>query len=295
MIGYSLAQDSGFQLRSKGFNLNLRSLSLLDMLKAYAFGFYNVALALQKLRVYAELRGGSNIDQFTQREFEQFHAAMKEECGNLELKHALNMTLGIESKYRSKTDPGVFTYGSDKYSYSDLLNDLDAIDISFSSELREELIFRLPSERMNYFEKHDLFGPEVAGAFPSSIDNIRNAGTCFAVEQWDACVFHLMRVLERGIQVLATKFNVPFQNATWHTTIQNIEASVRGMNSSFGADWKEQQKFYSEAASHFMFLKDAWRNHIMHLADVYDEGKALSVLRHVHELMQILAKRGLHE
>jgi hypothetical protein len=44
-----------------------------------------------------------------------------------------------------------------------------------------------------------------------------------------------------------------------------------------------------------MFLKDAWRNHIMHLSDVYDEGKALSVLRHVHELMQNLAKGGLHE
>ena len=44
-----------------------------------------------------------------------------------------------------------------------------------------------------------------------------------------------------------------------------------------------------------MFLKDAWRNHIMHLSDVYDEGKALSVLRHVHELMQILAKHGLYE
>jgi hypothetical protein len=67
------------------------------------------------------------------------------------------------------------------------------------------------------------------------------------------------------------------------------------MDSSFGADWKEQQKFCSQAASQFMFLKDAWRNHIMHLSDVYDEGKALSVLRHVHELMQILAKGGLHE
>jgi hypothetical protein len=67
------------------------------------------------------------------------------------------------------------------------------------------------------------------------------------------------------------------------------------MNSSFGVDWKEQQKFCSEAASQFMFLKDAWRNHIMHLSDVYDEGKTLSVFRHVQELMRTLAKSGLHE
>lgn len=95
--------------------------------------------------------------------------------------------------------------------------------------------------------------------------------------------------------MLATKFNVPFQNTTWHTIIEQIEASVRRMDSSFGVDWKEHQKFYSKAARHFMFLKDAWRSHIMHLSDVYDEGKSQSVLRHLHELMQTLAKDGLHE
>jgi hypothetical protein len=203
------------------------------------------------------------------------------------------MALGIESKYRSKKEGDRYPY--EKYAYPDLANDLAAIDISFSSELHEELIFRIASGKNDYFEKDDLFGPEVSSAFPSAADNIRNAGTCFAVEQWDACVFNLMRLLELGIRVLAIKFNVPFQNTTWHTIIEQIEASVRRMDSSFGADWKEQQKFCSQAASQFMFLKDAWRNHIMHLSDVYDEGKALSVLRHVHELMQILAKGGLHE
>lgn len=268
------------------------------MLKAYAFGFYKVALALQKLRVHAELSVGSTkIDEVVRPRFEEFLSLMKEECGNLELKHTLNMTIGFESKYRNRVEPAnlYFSLRSDKYTYSDLLNDLDALDISFSSELREELIFRLPSGRKDYFEKDDLFGQEVASAFPSSIDNIRNAGTCFAIEQWDACVFHLMRVLEHGIQVLATKFSVPFNNTSWNTIIEQIERGVRGMNSSFGADWKEQQKFCSAAASQFMFLKDAWRNHIMHLSDVYDEGKALSVFRHVKELMQTLAKGGLHE
>lgn len=172
------------------------------MLKAHAFGFYKVALALQNLRVHAELANGK-VDEFRRPLFEELLAMMKEECENLDLTHILNMTLGIESKYGSKVDPGKFSFRSHKYTYSDLLNDLDALDISLSSELREELIFRLPSEKKKYFAKEDLFGPEVASAFPSSIDNIRNAGNCFAVEQWDACVFHLMRVLEHGIQVLA--------------------------------------------------------------------------------------------
>jgi hypothetical protein len=44
-----------------------------------------------------------------------------------------------------------------------------------------------------------------------------------------------------------------------------------------------------------MFLKDAWRNYVMHTGDVYDEGKALSVLTHVRVVMQALAKGGLSE
>lgn len=118
--------------------------SLLDMLKAYAFGFYTVALALQALRVRANVFRDTNVnvDEYLKLEFEKLLAALKEECANLSLRHTLNMTLGVESKYRARAYPDKLTYSPDKYTYSDLWNDLDTLDISFSSELREELIFR---------------------------------------------------------------------------------------------------------------------------------------------------------
>jgi hypothetical protein len=69
-----------------------------------------------------------------------------------------------------------------------------------------------------------------------------------------------------------------------------------GQTPSFGADWKEQQKFCSQAATHFMFLKEGWRNHVIHVRDVpYDEGRARSVFGHVREFMQALAEGGLTE
>lgn len=208
------------------------------------------------------------------------------------------MVTSIESNYRNKVANAKSEayFGIAKpYTEADLVNDLNTLDMSFSNELRNGAIFRIASSRIVYFEKDDLFGLEVTNSFPSATEDIRNAGTCFAVEQWDASVFHLMRVLERGLRALANKFNIPFQNTTWHTVIEQIEAKVRRMDSSYGADWKEQQKFCAEAASQFMFLKDAWRNHIMHLGDVYDEGKALSVLTHVRMVMRALAQGGLNE
>src|SRR5688500_15545408 len=115
----------------------------------------------------------------------------------------------------------------DHYTENDLLSDLDTLEMSFRNELRGEMIFRIAPDKNRYFEKDNMFGSEVASAFPSAIDDIRNAGTCYAVEQWDASVFHLMRVLERGLRVLATKFNIPFLNTTWHTVIEQIESKVR--------------------------------------------------------------------
>ena len=281
MLSYSLAQDRGFQLGSKG-STHTASLSLLDMLKAYAAGFYEVAIVLQEMRVRARLNpSDTKIPSFIASQFNSLLTLIKAECKNLELNHTLGMAFSIEERYHRKAAEeigGVFGRG---YTEKDLLSDLDTLEMSFGNELGGQVIFRIASDKNSYFEKDDLFGSEVANAFPSATDNIRNAGTCFAVEQWDASAFHLMRVLERGLRVVAIRFNVPFQNATWNTIIQDIETSIGGINSSFGADWREQRTFYSEVARHFRFLKDAWRNHIMHLGDDYDEGKALSVLRHV--------------
>jgi len=105
-------------------------------------------------------------------------------------------------------------------------------------------------------------------------------------------VFHLMRVLERGLNVLAGRLAVSFDRRNWENVINDIESAIKKAVS--GSD-PEQRKLYAETARHFRFIKDAWRNDIMHVRDEYDEGKALSVLTHVHEFMRALAVAGLSE
>lgn len=262
------------------------------MLKAYTVEFYKIGLRLQKLRSLADLHSNYDREIFEndQEDFRTVLRTIEEECANLELHHTRKMAGSIELRFQEK-----LTSTSRKYMYSHLLNDVETLNMSLNNELREEVTFRVASKRKDYFEKDDLFGLAVNRAFPSSVDEIRNAGNCFAVEQWDACAFHLMRVLERGLGVLAVKFKVRFEHTTWHSVIEQTEAAIRKMDSSFGTDWKEKQKFFSQAASQFMFFKDAWRNHVMHARDVYDEGKALSIFNHVDEFMKALAQGGLSE
>lgn len=87
--------------------------------------------------------------------------------------------------------------------YAEIFPDLDHLNGSLSYELRKEAVFRISYERKDYYERDNLFGLEVADAFPSCARDIQNAGNCYALGQADACVHHLMLVLERGLNALA--------------------------------------------------------------------------------------------
>jgi hypothetical protein len=212
---------------------------------------------------------------------------MRKECEIIMLSDTADLISFMESEVLRKDD---------EYSYADMLKDLDTLNFSFSTGLRKRFFFGMEDEKKRFFQKGDLFGTKVNIAFPSCVPEIQNAGNCYALEQYEASAFHSMKVLERGLGTLAKKFGVDFSHTNWHNVLEEVEKKIRKMDSSFGSDWKERQKFYSQAATQFMFLKDAWRNHVMHVRDLpYDEGRSHSVLGHVQEFMQALAEGGLAE
>jgi hypothetical protein len=268
--------------------------SLHDMLKRYAFSFYGAVVRMEELR--NEARALASLGAYTTSNNLHAHkrdsviACLKEmrtECETLDLIHTSSMISFAESEVQRK---------GDDYTYADLLKEIDTLSFSFAAELRRVSCFRIASEKDKYFETNDLFGLEVSKAFASCIGEIQAAGTCYALEQNEACVFHLMRTLERSLGVLASKFGVPFDHDNWHKIIEQLETRIRKMDAAtFGPDWKEKQKFYARAANQFMFFKDAWRNHVMHVRDAFDEGRALSVYNSVKGFMQALAEGGLTE
>jgi hypothetical protein len=268
--------------------------SLFDMLKRYAFSFYEVVVRIEQLRHDAKALGATSeyaapakVWHNTTDDVSTTLEAMRQECNKLNIASTSDLISHIESEVQQK---------GKNYTYVDLLNHLDTLCFSFATELRRNSCFRIASKKDEYFQKDDLFGHKVGKAFGKCAADIQAAGTCYALEQNEACGFHSMRVLEHGLVGLANKFGEDSSHTNWHNVIERIEKKIRQIDSTFGPDWKEQQKFYSQAATHFMFLKDAWRNHIMHIRDVpYDEGRAFSVFDHVRQFMQALAKGGLTE
>lgn len=223
-----------------------RLVSLLDMLKRYGFGFYEVVCRLERLYEYARIGFNSSypekVHAYKRTELSEALAEMRMQCDALSLEHTSGLVSHAEAQVLRK---------GEGYTNNELLSDLDTLRFSFSTELRKRLFFRIEDEKKRYFQQDALFGIAVNDAFPSCIGDIRDAGNCYALEQDEATAFHSMRVLERGLKALAKKFGVDFGHTNWHNVIEEIEKKIRKMDSSFGADWKEQQKVYSQAATHF--------------------------------------------
>lgn len=175
--------------------------------------------------------------------------------------------------------------------------ELIQIQTRLNDELEARLFFSVPQEKAKFYHDNpDPYGASVAQAFPSILFDATEANKCFALGRATACVFHLMRVLEIGLSVLAAKFSIPSGHTNWHNIIEGVERAVRNMGADPAkpADWKDQQEFYSQVANHFMIFKDAWRNYTAHARGKYTDEEAGIIMANTQAFIQKLATR-LHE
>jgi hypothetical protein len=70
----------------------------------------------------------------------------------------------------------------------------------------------IEKDRIDFLEKDNLFGIEVADKFSSAIRDIKEAGNCLAAECGTATVFHLMRAAEFAMRALARDREVSFSD-----------------------------------------------------------------------------------
>jgi hypothetical protein len=171
------------------------------------------------------------------------------------------------------------------------------LSITIENELSLRKFFALPPDKSRFYDEGmEPFGREVALAFPSTSFDATEAKRCFALGRNTACIFHLMRVLEIGLRAFAKQFGKSADHSNWHNIIEEIEKAIRDMasNPSKPSDWKDQQEYFSQAASNFMIIKDAWRNYTAHVRGKYTDEEAETLLINVRAFMQKLAVR-LHE
>jgi hypothetical protein len=255
--------------------------SLLDMMK---FEFEQVANLLILIeRMVALTRNVESLKEVELRAvLKESVDALKRSKGDVPLSPAMNTILDHLAE-RSATES------------LEVLRVLirDAYEV-FLKELGSHLFLCVDAaNRSKYEQKEPVFGLEVLRAFPSATKDIEAAARCFAVDEWTACVFHLMRTLEHGLRSLSGMVNLPadaMEQENWGNVIDQIEKKIRELKNDPKSPAKTQKlQIYSEAAAQFRYFKDAWRNHVSHSRVTYDPRDAESVWNHVKEFMQHMA------
>jgi hypothetical protein len=131
------------------------------------------------------------------------------------------------------------------------------------------------------------FGESVQDAFPTSAEDLTEATHCLGAGRGTASVMHLMRALETPLVLLAGRCGVE-AGENWNTLLNRIEASFRDRTATRDPDWEQ---WAAEAATHFRFIKNAWRNHAMHARTAFSEQAAAEVYRSVGAFLRHLATR----
>ena len=152
-------------------------------------------------------------------------------------------------------------------------------------ELADTLVLRIPKDRSAYYAKTDGFGPEVAARFPIVREDLEEAHTCYAMGRNNAAVYHLMLVLEVGVQALGADLGVPdVLTLTWGQITSQCHAKIKQMPK--GPKKVER----SEAMAFLDGVRVAWRNETLHPKQTrYNQGQVLDVLTNAKGLMQSLA------
>jgi hypothetical protein len=154
-----------------------------------------------------------------------------------------------------------------------------------------------------YVGNDALCGEEVKKAFPSALEDIKEAGNCIAVDCGTAAVFHLMRAVEWGMRALATDLQVlgtprksaliPIEFSEWDKILDHLYPAVQKKVDALppGQTKQELQEFYFPLLLDLRGFKDAFRNHVMHTRKTYTQKAADDVLDHVRRFMALLSTR----
>ncbi len=170
-------------------------------------------------------------------------------------------------------------------------------------ELASHLFLMVDSRNVAYYNNFETDWDIVVKQFPSTERDIEESSKCVALNRSTACVFHLMKILEVGLYSLANDLDIAKIEDNWNNAIEQIEKAIKDFEKNNPGKttldqerdkWKAKLQFYSDCATHFRYIKDAWRNQTTHTrkgATPYTEEKSKQIYDNVRGFMQTMATK----
>lgn len=164
----------------------------------------------------------------------------------------------------------------------------------FIPEIQEQRLGPILSHRLEYCRPaKDLFGEQVLANFSRLEQEIEDAAVSYALGLFTACVCHLMRIVEEGLNAVAHDLKISYVHAQWEPIINKIPGKKDALEneSPKRPDWKEWRQFYADAYLKLDNLNHAHRIYAMHSLKHYEETETRLIYETVRNLMQHLAAK----
>jgi hypothetical protein len=152
-------------------------------------------------------------------------------------------------------------------------------------ELGLKRFMYVPPERAERYDQKEMFGKDVTAKFPSIQYDCVEAGNCYACARSTAAVFHLMRIMEVGVQQFGTKLGVKLTGEkNWQNILDEVNKAIRALDQK-----APQTKELAATSANLYSVKLAWRNEVMHPKDTYTLEETDNLIRQVRIFMEQLA------
>jgi hypothetical protein len=270
--------------------------SLYTVLQIYAHKFIKL---LEDLRTLEEecLRDVNELDA---QELGRLMREVKDLCESLELNSSLKQITHMWSEFHKVTSSGV---GMPYKIVGSLITELRR---RIREDLEDRAFFQISIEKSNRFFKlgsdglvpkttADLFGEHVVLRLRSGTGDLEEACKCFVAGRNTATVFHLMRVMEAALRLLAKSLNDqsidPNRNPSWESILRKCDDELKKKHAERCAEWQADPGFFDTATANLRAVKDAWRNPTMHVETHYDEETAIDVMNTVRAFTRHLVTK----
>jgi hypothetical protein len=162
---------------------------------------------------------------------------------------------------------------------------IDKLVHTIKCELESRLLFITRTAHGKYYGAKDTFlGKEVMDKFSYLLglrEDAEEAGNCFAVGRYTACVFHLGRVVELCLQDFGVKTGISLKDVI-HMQWQEIINKIRSKLNEVWPKHKDSNRLpYENMLGHLETVKNAWRSPTVHAKMTYTDEQAEDVINGV--------------
>ena len=207
------------------YNIDLfqpfKFVSLRKMIPFYSEVFLQVFTLLNEFdREFEKMKGRGKDDETVSSD----HFAKARAGWEQNYKYLLMLKLNMSAKSAKR----VFDYISQEnkqISIRELSLRIDEFRKRLPDELEDRRSFMVSADRADFYDKKGtILGESVIKEFTALETNAIEAGNCFALGRYTACVFHLMRIMEYIIHQFADKVDVDvdLDRDTWGTILDHI-------------------------------------------------------------------------